>query len=366
MNRIARLGIVALAISPLGLMAQTLTTSQDAYYIPGNATAYGKAVNITVGASSAVGLVQFDLTGLPPGITASQVVKANLTLYANSVSSPGTINIDTALGSWAETTVSGTSGFPAMGGLVASAVPVSTAGTYVTVDVTSAVQNWINGSVNSGLMITANSGAVVQFDAKENTTTSHPAALNIVLSYPGAQGPAGPQGAQGPAGPAGSTGSTGAQGPAGANGNTLWNGTSAPGSGIGANGDFYLRTSTNCLYGPKASGAWPGSCTSLVGPTGPSGTAGIFGSNSLGFPGTGGSGVECTIGQLILSVPTIYTSNWIPADGRLLDITSDSALFTLIGTNYGGNGTTNFALPDLRQAAPNNTVYYICAFGVFP
>lgn len=76
--------------------------------------------------------------------------------------------------------------------------------------------------------------------------------------------------------------------------------------------------------------------------------------------------MECTIGQLILSVPTIYTSNWIPADGRLLSITSDSALFSLIGPNYGGNGTTNFALPDLRQAAPNNTVYYICAFGIFP
>ncbi|HEV8622477.1 MAG TPA: hypothetical protein VGR33_06260, partial [Actinomycetota bacterium] len=35
------------------------------------------------------------------------------------------------------------------------------------------------------------------------------------------------------------------------------------------NGDFYLDTSAWVLYGPKASGAWPGSGTSLVGPTGP-------------------------------------------------------------------------------------------------
>jgi YVTN family beta-propeller protein len=38
-------------------------------------------------------------------------------------------------------------------------------------------------------------------------------------------------------------------------------------------GDFFLNTATNVLYGPKASGAWPGSGTSLVGPTGPSGVS---------------------------------------------------------------------------------------------
>lgn len=62
-----------------------------------------------------------------------------------------------------------------------------------------------------------------------------------------------------PAGPAG---------PTGASGNTIWNGSGAPSSGTGSNGDFYLNTATSCLYGPKASGAWPGTCTSLIGPTG--------------------------------------------------------------------------------------------------
>jgi len=49
-------------------------------------------------------------------------------------------------------------------------------------------------------------------------------------------------------------------------------------------GDFYLDTAASCLSGPKASGAWPGSCTSLVstvagpaGPTGPTGSQGIQG-----------------------------------------------------------------------------------------
>ncbi len=38
---------------------------------------------------------------------------------------------------------------------------------------------------------------------------------------------------------------------------------------------------------------------------------------------------------------------WLPCDGRLLNIASNSALFAIIGTIYGGNGSTNFALPNL-------------------
>jgi microcystin-dependent protein len=61
-----------------------------------------------------------------------------------------------------------------------------------------------------------------------------------------------------------------------------------------------------------------------------------------------------------------YPDNYLPADGRLLPIASYTAVFSLIGVNYGGNGTTNFALPDLRSAAPNNTIYLICVEGIFP
>jgi microcystin-dependent protein len=39
---------------------------------------------------------------------------------------------------------------------------------------------------------------------------------------------------------------------------------------------------------------------------------------------------------------------WAPCDGRLLPIAQNTALFALLGTTYGGNGTTTFALPDLR------------------
>lgn len=43
---------------------------------------------------------------------------------------------------------------------------------------------------------------------------------------------------------------------------------------------------------------------------------------------------------------------WALCDGSILSIASNTALFSLIGTQFGGNGTTNFALPDLRGRTP--------------
>ena len=47
-------------------------------------------------------------------------------------------------------------------------------------------------------------------------------------------------------------------------------------------------------------------------------------------------------------------------------ISQYTALFSLLGTTYGGNGVTTFALPDLRGLAPNNMTYSICDLGIFP
>lgn len=43
---------------------------------------------------------------------------------------------------------------------------------------------------------------------------------------------------------------------------------------------------------------------------------------------------------------------WALANGQLLSIAQNQALFSLIGNNFGGDGVTNFALPDLRERAP--------------
>ncbi len=44
--------------------------------------------------------------------------------------------------------------------------------------------------------------------------------------------------------------------------------------------------------------------------------------------------------------------SWAMCNGQLLPINQNQALFSLLGTTYGGNGQTNFALPDLRGNAP--------------
>jgi len=44
--------------------------------------------------------------------------------------------------------------------------------------------------------------------------------------------------------------------------------------------------------------------------------------------------------------------NWAFCDGQILPISTNTALFSLLGIAYGGNGTTTFALPDLRGRIP--------------
>ena len=89
----------------------------------------------------------------------------------------------------------------------------------------------------------------------------------------GGDGPAGADGVDGPTGPTGPTGPSGGPpgptGDTGTPGSTVLNGSGVPSSGTGANGDFYIDDDTDILYGPKASGVWPGSGVSLVGAQGP-------------------------------------------------------------------------------------------------
>ena len=49
---------------------------------------------------------------------------------------------------------------------------------------------------------------------------------------------------------------------------------------------------------------------------------------------------------------TFPPKGWALCDGQLLPINQNQALFALLGTTYGGNGQTTFALPDLRGRAP--------------
>ncbi|MDG3040597.1 phage tail protein [Roseicyclus marinus] len=61
---------------------------------------------------------------------------------------------------------------------------------------------------------------------------------------------------------------------------------------------------------------------------------------------------EPFIGQAYLVAYDFPTRGFALCDGALMSIASAQSLYSLIGTTYGGNGTTNFALPDLRGRVP--------------
>jgi microcystin-dependent protein len=58
------------------------------------------------------------------------------------------------------------------------------------------------------------------------------------------------------------------------------------------------------------------------------------------------------IGEVRLLSFNFAPRGWATCDGQLLPINQNAALFSLLGTTYGGNGSTTFGLPDLRGRAP--------------
>lgn len=57
---------------------------------------------------------------------------------------------------------------------------------------------------------------------------------------------------------------------------------------------------------------------------------------------------EPFIGEIRLFSFNFAPQSWATCDGQTLSVAQNNALFSLIGTTYGGNGTTNFMLPDFR------------------
>ena len=77
------------------------------------------------------------------------------------------------------------------------------------------------------------------------------------------------------------------------------------------------------------------------------------------------------LGEIRLLPYNFAPRDWVACDGAQLPLNGTTApLFSLIGTVFGGDGKTNFKLPDLREKSPfpQNTQggYYIAMNGVFP
>jgi microcystin-dependent protein len=61
---------------------------------------------------------------------------------------------------------------------------------------------------------------------------------------------------------------------------------------------------------------------------------------------------EPILGQVMLFGGNFCPRGWANADGQLLQISQNSALFSIFGTMYGGDGRTTFGLPELRGRSP--------------
>lgn len=61
---------------------------------------------------------------------------------------------------------------------------------------------------------------------------------------------------------------------------------------------------------------------------------------------------EPYIGQITLFAGNFAPRGWAFCEGQLLSIAQNTALFSILGTTYGGDGRVTFALPDLRGRVP--------------
>jgi microcystin-dependent protein len=133
----------------------------------------------------------------------------------------------------------------------------------------------------------------------------------------GEQGPPGPQGEQGEQGPPGPQGEQGEQGPPG--GSVMTGGSQQHDN---------MQPSLCINYIIALQGIYPSR-------TGPVTTS-----------------ADPFIGEIKMFAGGFAPRGWAFCDGQLLAISSNEALFSLLGTTYGGDGRTTFALPDLRGRVP--------------
>jgi Collagen triple helix repeat (20 copies) len=222
---------------------------------------YSASIALVVGGGSSTYL-QFSFAGLPGGINGANISAANVVVYVDAAVTAGSMDVYAVSAPWSSNTITYNNA-PALGSKILSAVPVSAPG-YVSLNITSTVQAWLNGTLNNnGIVLVPTSGSPIlaSIDSISNILTSHPAQLNLVLV---SAGPQGPQGIQGPTGSTGPQGPQGLQGPTGATGPQGPQGLQGPTGATGSQG----------LQGP----AGP------IGPAGPPGLQGLQGPAGLGSP----------------------------------------------------------------------------------
>jgi hypothetical protein len=338
---------------------------------------------VTQGATT---FIQFNLGSVPANATVS---KATLRLYVDAVSKTGAFDVYEVNTPWTENSLNFTNApTPGLSATGTHPVTISSANAnqFVLVDITSLVQEWVNGSLaNNGIALKLTSAAgTFSFDSKESLMTSHEPELEITLAEtgtPGPQGPQGPAGAQGPPGPQGVSGNLVPGSPlyvqngnapqAGASFNIDGNGTvggtlagqtvnSAKGFQVGGVTEFNADGKVNILIGQSAgNAAISGSNSQLIGDSAgaalTSGNADVFIGSNAGAATTTGNGdvyVGWQSGQAATTAPyntfvggqagTSTTTGggnlFAGFDAGLFNTTGQDNTFT--GHNAGYNNTT--------------------------
>ena len=261
---------------------------------------YGSQIALVV-CSGANTYLKFSLANLPSGINGTNISGANVVLYVDAVLNSGTMDVYVVNGSWSEGSITYNNA-PTLGTKLLSAASVTKTG-YLSLDVTSTVRAWLNGTLtNNGIALVPSSISAIaaSFDSKETILTSHTAQLNLVLvsagpqGPPGIQGPTGPQGQQGQTGAVGPVGPAGQQGPQGPAGPTGATGATGATGGTGAQGPQGPQGPTGSFPSNFQAFSSGGSTSTFAVPNGVSTiqieAVGGGGGGSLGTPGGGGGG----------------------------------------------------------------------------
>ena len=69
------------------------------------------------------------------------------------------------------------------------------------------------------------------------------------------------------------------------------------------------------------------------------------------------------VGEIRMFAGNFAPAGWMFCEGQLLPISENETLFQLIGTTYGGDGESTFALPDMRGRLPIHQGQWLCAGG---
>lgn len=288
-----------------------VTPSADAYTNTADPTTnFGANPLISVDGATEISYIQFNLASIPSGATISQ---ATLKLYVNAVTTSGTFNVDYVNGTWTERTIT-SSLAPALGTAIVSGVAITGAAKnqYILINITPAVVAWLNKSTpNDGIALVADGTFNATFDSKENTTTSHPAELDIVFAEESGSGITGI--------------------------------TTAAGSGLiggGTSGTLNLSLTNTCATGQVlewTSGAW--TCTSLSSGNGT--ITGVTAGTDLTGGGTSGN---VTLNLNTANIPLLATPNTFAGS---LNMVSDTRV-DFNGLNKGSYTPAIASAPGIR------------------